>query len=118
MADENYTGSCHCGSVRYEVRTALDGAISCNCSMCSRTGAVMVFVPAEQFQLLSGEDALSDYQFNKRNIHHVFCSTCGVRSFSRGTGPGGKPMCAVNVRCLEGVDVDSLKIERFDGRSL
>lgn len=118
MADENYTGSCHCGRVRYEVEVVLEGAISCNCSMCSRTGAVMVFVPAEQFRLRSGEDALSDYQFNKKVIHHLFCSTCGVRSFSRGTGPGGKPMCAVNVRCLEGVDVDALKIQRFDGRSV
>jgi hypothetical protein len=112
-----YDGSCHCGAVRYRVTMALEGAITCNCSICSRTGTMLAFAPASSFELRSGEDALTDYQFGRKRIHHLFCSRCGVRSFARGTGPNGEPMAAVNVRCLEGVDLDAVPVRRVDGRS-
>ncbi|MEP7049711.1 MAG: GFA family protein [Pseudomonadota bacterium] len=113
-----YSGSCHCGKVSYQVDLDLSQAlITCNCSMCSRTGSLMAFVPEERFRLLSGEDALTDYQFNTKNIHHVFCATCGVRSFARGKDRKGAPMYMVNARCLAGVEVKELKITEYDGRS-
>ena len=112
-----HRGGCHCGNVRFEVQTNLDGVISCNCSICGRVGQLLAFVPVDQFKLLAGENAQTDYQFNKKNIHHLFCSTCGVRSFGRGTSPDGTPMYAVNVRTLEGVDVDALKVNKYDGKS-
>ena len=62
--------------------------MSCNCSICQKRGALLTFVPAAQFKLLSGEDELTDYQFNKKIVHHLFCSHCGVGSFARGNGPG------------------------------
>ena len=115
---KSYTGGCQCGKVRYQVEADLAGpVISCNCSMCGRAGTLLTFVPAKQFTLLSGEDALTDYQFNKHVIHHVFCKTCGIKSFARGVGPGGKAMAAINVRCLEGVDPSKLEVKQFDGRS-
>jgi hypothetical protein len=43
---------------------------------------------------------------------------CGIKSFARGSGPGGKPMAAINVRCLDGVDPGALQVKPFDGRSL
>lgn len=113
-----HSGSCHCGNVKYEVEgLKLDKVISCNCSMCSRTGTLLEFVPVVNFRLLSGEDSLIDYQFNKHVIHHVFCKTCGVKSFARGSGPGGQSMVAINVRCLEGVDPDQLAVTHYDGKS-
>lgn len=116
---KTYTGSCHCGKIRYEVTTApLSGAMSCNCSICSKRGTLMTFVPLEQLKLLSGEDGLSDYQFGKKSVHHLFCRTCGVAPFGSGTAPDGKKMYAVNVRCLDGVDVSTLAITSFDGKSL
>lgn len=119
MADvKTYKGSCHCGSVQYEASTDLQKVMQCNCSICSRAGYLLTFVAAEQFKLLAGEGKLSDYQFNKKRVHHVFCSNCGVRSFGHGIGPGGKEMYAVNVRCLDGVDVSGLQITPFDGKSL
>ncbi len=114
---KTYQGSCHCGKVRYEVTTDLASVIACNCSMCSRAGTFLAFVPVEQFKLLSGEDNLTNYRFNKHVIHHVFCSTCGIKSFARGVGQGGKEMRAINVRCLDGVDLDSLAIKKVDGKS-
>lgn len=112
-----YTGSCHCGQVKYRVTTDLAHVLSCNCSMCSRTGTWLSFVPEEQFELLSGQDKLRDYQFNRHVIHHLFCENCGVRSFAKGVGPDGKAMAAINVRCLEGVDLDALEVTHYDGKN-
>lgn len=116
--DKTYQGSCHCGKVRYEVDLDLSGRIiSCNCSICSRSGTLLTFVPAAKFKLLSGEENLTDYQFNKKHLHHWFCRTCGIKSFASGAGPDGTQMRAVNIRCLEGVDLGSLKVTPFDGKS-
>ena len=113
-----YAGGCHCGAVRFQVSAAVDAVVSCNCSICSRTGALLAFAPADAFRLDRGEDVLTDYQFGKKRIHHLFCSRCGVRSFSRGSAPDGRQMVAINVRCLEGVDVASIPVRAFDGKSL
>ena len=82
-------------------------------------GWLLAFVPAERFKLREGADVLTDYQFGKKHIHHLFCSTCGINSFSRGQNPrDGREMFSVNVRCLEGVDPATLPIKHFDGKSL
>lgn len=114
---KTYTGSCHCGDVRYEVKTDLATVISCNCSICSRTGSLLTFVPATQFKLLKGEDALTDYRFNTHVISHVFCKRCGIKSFAKGKMPNGDETRAINVRCLEGLDLDSLTPTKYDGKS-
>lgn len=120
MANEmkTYEGSCHCGEVRFTVSASVDSVVSCNCSICHRSGTLLTFVPATAFELLSGREALRDYQFGKKQIHHLFCSTCGIRSFGRGAAPDGTEMVAVNVRCLEGVELDSFPVQHFDGKSL
>ena len=118
MSESQYTGSCHCGAVRYTV--ALDLAqpvIACNCSMCGRAGTLLSFVPAENFSLEQGSEALTDYRFNHHVIHHLFCKVCGVKSFARGIGPNGKEMVAINVRCVEGVDPSTLTTKQIDGKS-
>jgi hypothetical protein len=113
-----YQGGCHCGAVKYEVEADLSsGVISCNCSHRHIKGLVLAFVPAENFTLLSGEDNLQEYFFNKKSIHHLFCKTCGVESFARGKRSDGTPTIAINVRCLEGVDLDQLTIKQVDGKS-
>ena len=113
-----HRGSCHCGRVRYQVALDLTKPVtSCNCSMCARSGTLLAFVPEADFTLLQGEDALTDYQFNRHVIHHLFCSTCGIKSFARGQMPDGSPIAAINVRCIEGVDLDGLTIQKHDGLS-
>ena len=117
-AVETHAGGCHCGAVRFQARLDLERpVISCNCSMCGRSGTLLTFIPAADFTLLSGETALTDYQFNKHVIHHLFCKACGVQSFARGKGPDGNEMVAINARCLDGVDVAALKPAPYDGRS-
>ncbi len=117
MANASHHGSCHCGAVSYNVELDLaQPALSCNCSMCGRTGALLMFVTPDKFQLEKGEDAMSVYKFNKHVIDHLFCKTCGVRPFARGVGPKG-PMIAINVRCLDDVDVFQQPRNEFDGKS-
>jgi hypothetical protein len=113
---KTYSGGCHCGEVRYEVKTDLGKVISCNCSFCSKKGLLLTFVPPEAFNLRSGDDSLTDYQFNKKRIHHLFCNICGTSSFSRASLPDDATMFAVNVRCLDDVDPAHLTITPVDGK--
>lgn len=95
----------------------LDRLIVCNCSFCAKKGMMLAFIPAERFRLLSGEEELTDYLFNKKIIHHLFCKSCGVQSFARGSGHDGAPTIAVNVRCLDNVDADALTPVKYDGKN-
>ncbi|MBX3620839.1 MAG: GFA family protein [Rhizobacter sp.] len=112
-----YNASCHCGKVAFEVEGELTSAMACNCSICQRKGSLLWFVPRPSVHLLSPEDAASTYEFNKHLIKHRFCPRCGIHPYAEGTDPKGNPMVAVNVRCIEGIDLDTVKVTHFDGRS-
>jgi hypothetical protein len=113
---QTFTGGCHCGRVRYETPADLTNVITCNCSICQKSGSMLTFVPATQFTLKSGEDALTDYRFNKHQVTHQFCEDCGIKSFARGKMPDGTEMVAINVRCLDDVDISALTPKQVDGR--
>lgn len=113
----NYKGNCHCGDIAFEVEGTLEKAMECNCSHCSRKGYLFWFVPRSQFKLLTPEAPLSTYMFNKHVIEHHFCPKCGCAPFASGKDRAGAPMAAVNVRCLEGVDLTSLTRVPVNGRA-
>jgi hypothetical protein len=117
MTARTYHGSCQCGAVAYDVEADIAQPVTCNCSRCQRLGSVLAFAPREKFRLLSGEDNLTEYLFNRRAIRHLFCRTCGIESFAYGAMPDGTPMVAVNVNCLDGVDPRALPAKHLDGRS-
>ena len=110
-----YIGSCHCQRVRVEADIILKELLSCNCSICSRRGHLLAFVPEKNFKLLSEEKNLADYQWGKRTIHFHFCKNCGCAPFGKGLTPDG-PMIAINARCLENADLSEVKIVDFDGK--
>jgi len=113
---KTYTGGCHCGAVRYEVDMEPEQAMVCNCSHCHIKGLVLTFVSPEQFRLTKGsEDELTDYQFNKKTIHHFFCPVCGVESFARGK-KGEETMYAINLRCIDGLDLDAIPVLKVNGK--
>jgi hypothetical protein len=113
-----HQGSCHCGKVTFEVEGEIDSALSCNCSMCQRKGSLLWFVPRAQLRLSSGEDALATYTFNKHVIRHNFCSACGIHPFGEATDPKGNAMAAINLRCIEGIDLAAVPVHHYDGRSI
>ena len=115
---ETKAGGCHCKAVRYEV--TLDTAqpvIECNCSHCLPKGFLLTFVPKSAVTILSGEDVLTEYLFNTKKIQHLFCSTCGIQSFGFGIGPDGVETCAVNMRTLDDINLESLTRIPYDGKN-
>jgi hypothetical protein len=111
-------GSCHCGQIQFEVEGTPKEVMECNCSICVRKGALMWFIPTSQLRLLTAPEAISTYTFNKHVIKHRFCPKCGMHPFGEGKDPKGNQMAAINVRCLEGIELSSLTVKQFDGRSL
>jgi hypothetical protein len=113
-----YQGSCHCGRVAFEVEGEIEGALACNCSMCQRKGSLLWFVPRERLQLTTPDENAAAYTFNKHAIRHRFCANCGIHPYGEGTDPKGNAMAAVNIRCLEDIDLDAIPVKHFNGRAL
>lgn len=113
----NYTGSCHCGRIAFQVEGTLAGAMSCNCSLCQRKGSLMWFVPRAHLQLTTPEENASTYTFNKHVIKHRFCPVCGIHPYGEGTDPKGNAMAAINIRCLDGVELEKIAVRHYDGRA-
>ena len=112
----HYHGSCHCGKVRFEIEVASHRLTDCNCSICSKKGALNLRVAPEQFRLISGSDHVALYQFGTLVAKHYFCPTCGIHTFTR---PRSAPeMYTANARCLAGFDATDPKwsIHTFDGQ--
>ncbi len=114
---QTYHGSCHCGRVKFKLDTVIDKVVECNCSICTKKGALHHRVSPQQFTLVEGEAFLSLYQFGSKEASHYFCSHCGIHPFSR---PRLDPsMYSVNIRCLDDFDLEAETFEKvpFDGRN-
>jgi hypothetical protein len=108
-----YEGGCHCGRVRFRVSADVTRVSECNCSMCAKKGYLHLIVPPEQFELLSGREHLTTYQFNTGTAKHHFCRHCGIHSFYVPRSDPDK--IDVNARCLDGLDLAAVELVRFDG---
>ena len=109
-------GGCHCGAVRYRITTKPHVTVTdCNCSMCSKSGYLHLILPHSDFTLLTPRSALSSYRFCTGAAEHLFCKSCGVKSFYQ---PRSHPDCwSVNFRCLdEGHGLIEI-IQPFDGKN-
>ncbi len=115
---KTYQGSCHCGQTHFEADGDLTGALACNCSICQRRGSLLWFLPRANVRLLTPEADLASYTFNKHQIKHRFCPSCGIHPFGEGVDPQGNSMAAVNIRCLENIDLDSVPVQHFNGRDI
>ncbi|HEV8711909.1 MAG TPA: GFA family protein [Candidatus Binatia bacterium] len=108
-----YQGGCHCGRVRFEVTAELDRVVECNCSICTKKGFLHLIVEPGQFRLLTPANTVTLYQFNTKTAKHYFCPVCGIHSYYI---PRSHPdKIDVNVRCLEGVDLQRLTLQSFNG---
>ena len=109
-----HKGGCHCGSVQFEIEApAAIEASQCNCSICSMSGFLHLFVSKNNFRLLTSEDALSTYTFNTGVAQHHFCKHCGIKSFYvPRSHPDG---LSINVNCLDPSTVESVEATPFDG---
>lgn len=112
-----YQGSCHCGKIAFEVEGEIESLLQCNCSICSKKGYLLWFVPFSQVEMKTPREAASTYTFNKHVIKHQFCPACGCAPISLGTDPAGQETAAINARCLDNVDLGGIAIQQYDGRS-
>lgn len=117
MTAHLHTGSCHCGAVRFEVQTALEPAVRCNCSLCRRRGALMSpMFEAAALRIVAGQEQLALYQFNTRAAQHFFCKVCGIYPFHQTRKDPNA--WRVNLGCLDNVDLYALQNDVADGASL
>lgn len=117
MADpRTHSGGCHCGAVRFQVELPMAFTVEdCNCSICAKSGNIHVIVPAAHFRLQQGQDMLSEYTFGTRTAKHLFCKTCGIKSFYiPRSNPDGY---AVTWRCLDNWQDFDVTIDPFDGQN-
>ena len=110
-----YHGSCHCGAIAYEVSGELLEVEYCNCSLCARLGYLHWYVAPEYFRLTTPRDELETYQFGTRTSENHFCRRCGISPYRRARSD--PHLVDINVRCLEGVDIDTLPVVQFDGQN-
>ena len=111
-----HKGGCHCGKVKFEVEAPEILAVSeCNCSICSKSGYLHLIVAKSKFHMISGKENLQTYTFDTHEAKHLFCKTCGIKSFYiPRSHPDG---ISVNVRCLDDSTIDGMNIEQFDGKN-
>jgi hypothetical protein len=122
---KTYSGSCHCGAVRFEADIDLGkGTNRCNCSVCTKARSWFVLVSPDRFRQLTGTDAQAEYTWvppgsSGSNLHYRFCKICGVRTAGRGEhGPQGDPFYFIAVASIDNADPDELaaSIHYVDGR--
>jgi hypothetical protein len=121
---KTYKGSCHCGSVQFEIDSDLAEVQDCDCSICRRRGALYHHVEAANFRLLKPVPSTIDnnthgliiYQFNTRVAKDYICPVCGILPFRRPRI--GPERWTINVRCLEGVSLEDLNIVKGFGSKL
>ena len=113
---QRYTGSCHCGAVRFAITSDFPELTQCDCSMCARRSATMVKVHESALELLAGAEFLTEYQFHTHTARHFFCRVCGIYPFHR------KRMApdsfGINVACLDGFDPAGIPLRQAVGAAM
>lgn len=112
-AVKKYSGSCHCGSVKFEIESDFQELTTCNCSICKRKNALMVKVHESKFNLIQGSDSLSEYQFHTHTACHYFCKVCGIYPFHRKRVT--PDYYGINVSCLDGFDPSNISVRETAG---
>lgn len=116
---KTYSGSCHCGAIHFSFESEeITQGLRCNCSICTRKGAMMshYVIPEDELKIESGEESLTLYQFGAKTAKHFFCKQCGIYPFHETARMPGH--YRVNLGCIDGVDPDQLKADLFDGKNL
>ena len=121
---KTYQGSCHCGRIRFEVDADIDHVRACDCSVCIRRGALNYRVARDRLRLLVPWAHLTLYQWGSKTAKDYFCPVCGILPFRRPSDPtsqelreGVEPFdgWAVNVRCLEGLELETIPVKKIHG---
>jgi len=69
-------------------------------------------------RLLTSQADVATYTFNQHRIKHHFCKTCGIHPYADAADPKGNPIAAINIRCLANLELASVPVKHFDGKSV
>ena len=126
MALKTYSGSCHCGAIRFEADLDIAaGTVKCNCSSCTKARSWLIFVPADRFRLVAGQNAQRSYQWTPPGhqvptVEYHFCNCCGIRTPASGNIEFlGGAVYAIQVQLLDDLDPGELataSVRYVDGR--
>ncbi|KAI0535044.1 glutathione-dependent formaldehyde-activating enzyme [Xylaria digitata] len=135
-----YTGSCHCGAVTLALKSkSLDKDFAekiaeCDCSNCIRAGCVWIYSKKAQM-VIEGKENLGRYLFGNKFTEKTFCNICGVPIHNellefteeelavrtkeeRDWIVSGQDFAPVNLRIINGLDVNDLNISQLHGWSV
>ena len=113
---KRHSGSCHCGAVTFRIEADITDIYQCDCSLCRMKNARMTTVHESKFELLSGADKLSEYNWNTRVARHFFCSVCGIYPFHKKRAMPDS--YGVNVMCLDGFDPTGIRVRAAEGKGM
>ncbi|ROW09624.1 hypothetical protein VMCG_02593 [Cytospora schulzeri] len=116
---KTYRGNCHCGAFVYEAKLPEIKAFSqCDCSICQKLGYAWLFPGQENFEVAKGSiDDLTAYTFGKGEYVYRFCPDCGTAVMAEMPNNDPAMKIGINARALQNLDVWSLDIKPYDGKS-
>jgi hypothetical protein len=118
QSSDIHTVSCHCGRIKFEVTGELRKVRDCNCSICSRTAYLHWYVEPGQVKLLTEKESMTSYVWRQLSGFHHFCPVCGIAMLRSMVSLTQTRRLSINARCVEGVDLNTLDIQLFDGKHL
>ena len=110
MAAKTYSGSCHCGAVKYTANIDLSkGAGRCNCTFDRKIRSWGAFIKPEDFNLISGKESLKEYHKHEQAPSKFFCKNCGVYIYATGDAEWmGGPFVTVYISSLDDATPEEL----------
>ena len=106
--------SCHCGKVKIQIPNSTEKVTSCNCSVCTRYGALWAYFEPINVTVNCDKDALGSYSWGDKTIEFKHCKSCGCITHYTPTDCGNKDRMAVNFRLVPANILKSVKIRYFD----
>ncbi len=79
------TGSCHCGNVKFEISSEIQGFKHCHCHTCRKIHGTVYGSSAvtsrDGFRIVSGSDSIKEYE-SSPGKKRCFCATCGSHVYA------------------------------------
>ncbi len=105
MAAHEHSGRCHCGDVRWTLRSRLAAselpARACACGFCRAHGALSTSDPAGELRF-DAAATLTRYRFATGTAEFLCCARCGVYVGALMEADDGRRYGIVNLRTLDG----------------
>lgn len=108
-------GTCHCGAISVTLPSPPEEAISCNCSICRRLGAVWAYYEFGTVRITGHPEHTQDYIQGDKTLKMIRCSTCGCVTHWEPLDPESGARHGVNLRNFEPGLLESVHTRDFDG---